>query len=119
MDKENAILSLAALAQATRLDAFRLLVKHEPEGLPAGDLARSLEVPHNTLSSHLSILSRAGLIHGERQSRSIVYRANLARFREMTLYLVNDCCQGSPELCFPLIADLAPTVGKPRKRENA
>ncbi|MGC2834889.1 MAG: metalloregulator ArsR/SmtB family transcription factor [Methylocella sp.] len=119
MDKESAILSLVALAQATRLDVFRLLVKHEPEGLPAGDLARSLEVPHNTLSSHLSILSRAGLIQGERQSRSIIYRANLARFRDMTLYLVNDCCQRSPELCLPLIADLAPALGKRRKRESA
>jgi ArsR family transcriptional regulator len=119
MDKEDTILSLAALAQATRLDVFRLLVKHEPEGLPAGDLARSLGVPHNTLSSHLSILSHAGLIEGERQSRSIVYRANLARFRDMTLYLIKNCCQGSPELCAPLIANLAPALGKSRKREKA
>ena len=119
MDKEDAILSLAALAQGTRLDVFRLLVKYEPEGLPAGDIARSLAVPHNTLSAHLSILSRAGLISGERQSRSIIYRADLARFRDMTLYLVKNCCQGSPELCAPLIADLTPALEKRRKREKA
>jgi ArsR family transcriptional regulator, arsenate/arsenite/antimonite-responsive transcriptional repressor len=116
MDKENAILALAALAQATRLDVFRLLVKHEPEGLPAGDLSRSLAVPHNTLSSHLSILTHAGLIHGERRSRSIVYRANLDRFREVTLYLVKDCCRGSPEFCAPLIAALSPVPGKSHRR---
>ena len=116
MDKENAILALAALAQATRLDVFRLLVKHEPEGLPAGELSRSLAVPHNTLSSHLSILSHAGLIQGERHSRSIIYRANLDRFRDVTLYFVKNCCQGSPELCAPLIAALSPALGKSRQR---
>ena len=116
MDSENAILALAALAQATRLDAFRLLVRREPEGMPAGDLARTLAVPHNTLSSHLSILSHAGLIRGERHSRSIVYRADLERFREVTLYLVKDCCRGSPEFCAPLIAALSPAPAKGRRR---
>jgi ArsR family transcriptional regulator len=119
MDKESAILTLAALAQGTRLDVFRLLVKHEPQGLPAGDIARSLAVPHNTLSSHLSILSHAGLVEGERRSRSIVYRAKLVRFREMTLYLVKNCCQGAPELCAPLIGDLTPTPTKARNRAKS
>jgi ArsR family transcriptional regulator, arsenate/arsenite/antimonite-responsive transcriptional repressor len=108
MDAESTILALAALAQATRLDVFRLLVKHEPDGLPAGDLARSLAVPHNTMSSHLSILARAGLVKGERHSRSIVYRADLDRLRELILFLLKDCCGGNAELCAPLIADLAP-----------
>src|ERR1019366_3826533 len=62
MQSENAILALAALAQSTRLDVFRLLVKHEPEGLAAGDVARALAVPQNTMSSPLSVLSRAGLL---------------------------------------------------------
>lgn len=108
MDNESTILALAALAQSTRLDVFRLLVRHEPDGLPAGDLARELATPHNTMSSHLGILARAGLIRGERHSRSIIYRANLDRLREMTLFLVKDCCGGRPELCEPLIADLTP-----------
>ena len=60
MDSEQAILALAALAQSTRLDVFRLLAKHEPEGLAAGDIAKALGVPQNTMSSHLSVLSRAG-----------------------------------------------------------
>ena len=88
MDNEIAILALAALAQDTRLDTFRLLVKQEPEGLAAGAIARQLGVPHNTMSSHLAILTRAGLIGAERQSRSIVYRACLNQFRELTLFLI-------------------------------
>ena len=107
MDNEATITALAALAQSTRLDVFRLLVRHEPEGLPAGELARELATPHNTMSSHLAILSRAGLVSGERHSRSIIYRANLDRLREVMTYLVKDCCGGRAELCAPLIAGLA------------
>ena len=107
MDTEATILALAALAQVTRLDVFRLLVKHEPDGLPAGELARALAVPHNTMSSHLAILSRAGLVNGERHSRSIIYRADLSKLRQMMLFLLKDCCGGNAELCAPLVADLA------------
>jgi ArsR family transcriptional regulator, arsenate/arsenite/antimonite-responsive transcriptional repressor len=117
MDNETAILALAALAQATRLDAFRLLVKHEPEGLPAGELARLLDVPQNTLSTHLNILAHAGLVQGERQSRSIIYRADLAQLRETMLFLVNDCCGGRPELCDPLITELTAPCCPPKKRK--
>jgi ArsR family transcriptional regulator, arsenate/arsenite/antimonite-responsive transcriptional repressor len=108
MDNIEAIAALAALAQTTRLDTFRLLVTREPEGVPAGELARLMAVPQNTMSAHLSILARAGLVSGERQSRSIIYRANLARLRELTLFLLKDCCGGRPEVCAPLVADLAP-----------
>ena len=108
MDNTEAIAALAALAQSTRLDAFRLLVAREPEGVPAGELARLVEVPQNTMSAHLAVLSRARLIVGERHSRSIVYRADLERFREVALYLIKDCCGGRADLCAPLIADLAP-----------
>src|ERR1700677_1661646 len=103
MDNKDMLLALAALAQSTRLDAFRLLVRREPDGLPAGDLARSLAVPHNTMSSHLAILSRAGLVKGERRTRSIIYRANLGRLRDMTLFLIKDCCGGRADVCAPLI----------------
>jgi len=108
MDKENVILSLAALAQPTRLDVFRLLVKHEPDGLPAGDIADRLAVKQNTMSTHLAVLTRAGLIHAKRESRSIYYRADLAALRAVTLFLLKDCCGGRPEICTPLIAELAP-----------
>ena len=108
MDSIEAIAALAALAQTTRLDTFRLLVQREPEGVPAGELARLMAVPQNTMSAHLSTLSRAGLVSGARRSRSIIYRANLAHFREVTLFLLKDCCGGRPDICAPLIADLTP-----------
>ncbi|NKM86541.1 metalloregulator ArsR/SmtB family transcription factor [Rhizobium laguerreae] len=108
MEQEKAILGLAALAQSTRLEAFNLLVRHEPEGLPAGEVARILAIPQNTMSSHLAVLSRAGLIDVERRSRQMVYRANIDTLRNLTLYLVRDCCGGRAELCAPLVAELTP-----------
>jgi len=115
MDNEETILALAALAQPTRLDAFQLLVKHEPDGLPQGELADMLGVPQNTLSSHLNILTRAGLVRSERRSRSVIYRADLARLRDVTVYLVKDCCGGRPELCEPLIEDLKAPCCPPQR----
>ncbi len=108
MESHETIDALAALAQPTRLEAFRLLVRREPDGVPAGELARLLAVPQNTLSAHLAVLSRAGLVTGERRSRSILYRADLARFRAVVTFLLRDCCDGRPEICAPLIADLVP-----------
>ncbi len=108
MDSDDAVSALGALAQKTRLETFRLLVKHEPNGIAAGEVARLLDVPQNTMSAHLAILARAGLVRGERQSRSIIYRADLSAFRELALHLIKDCCAGSPELCTPLVADLTP-----------
>ena len=108
MDNTEVIDALSALAQTTRLDAFRLLVSREPEGVSAGELARLIAIPQNTMSTHLSILARAGLVRGERQSRSIIYRADLERFREVTLFLLKDCCGGRPDICASLIDDLTP-----------
>ncbi|SON54981.1 HTH-type transcriptional repressor SmtB [Hartmannibacter diazotrophicus] len=108
MDTERTIVALAALAQPTRLETFRLLVEREPQGVPAGELARLMDVPQNTMSSHLSVLARAGLITGERQSRSIIYRAHLDTIREVALFLLKDCCGGRPDLCAPLVDDLVP-----------
>jgi len=114
----SAIDALAALAQPTRLQAFRALVKHEPEGLPAGELARLLEVPQNTLSAHLSVLARADLVTSERHSRSIVYRVNLAQFQKVALFLLQDCCAGRPEICAPLIESLSPCCPPKRKERS-
>jgi DNA-binding transcriptional ArsR family regulator len=116
MKPENAVLALAALAQPTRLEVFRLLVKREPEGLAAGDIARAIAVPQNTMSSHLSILSRAGLVSSQRFSRSIVYRADLTRFRAVMLFMLEDCCGGRPEICGPLIESLTPCCPPKRTR---
>lgn len=108
METESAINALSALAQGTRLDVFRLLVRHEPNGMAAGEIARQLDVPQNTMSAHLGILTRAGLVRSERQSRSIIYRADLDGLRVLTLFLVKDCCAGNADLCAPLVAELAP-----------
>jgi DNA-binding transcriptional ArsR family regulator len=115
METEEAVLALAALSQSTRLEAFRTLVRHEPDGLAAGDLARLLVVPQNTLSAHLSILTRARLVTSERQSRSIVYRANLAEFRDVAVFLLRDCCGGRPEVCEPVVDSLQGCCSPKRK----
>ncbi|HEV7245959.1 MAG TPA: metalloregulator ArsR/SmtB family transcription factor [Shinella sp.] len=111
MENITAITALGALAQTTRLDTFRLLVRHEPDGVPAGELARMLDIPQNTMSAHLATLARAGLVKSERRSRSIIYRADLDGLRDLTLFLLKDCCGGSAELCAPLIAELTPCCG--------
>lgn len=118
MESEQAILGLAALAQSTRLDVFRLLVRHEPDGLAAGDIARSLAVPQNTMSSHLAILTRAGLVAAKRSGRSIVYRADLAHFQDVVLFMLKDCCGGKPEICAPLVESLIPCC-PPMKKGRA
>ncbi len=108
MDDDRTITALSALAQPTRLAVFRLLISRAPDGAPAGEIADALGVPHNTMSSHLSILARAGLVTSTRQSRSIVYQASMDQLRQLVTYLVKDCCAGRPEICAPLIADLNP-----------
>jgi ArsR family transcriptional regulator, arsenate/arsenite/antimonite-responsive transcriptional repressor len=108
MEANTAILALAALAQTTRLDAFRLLISHEPDGMAAGDLAQRLAVPANTLSAHLAVLARAGLVSSERRSRSIIYRADIIQVRSLVLFLLADCCGGRADRCEPLLAELLP-----------
>lgn len=118
MESIAALDAFAALSQSTRLDAFRLIIKHEPDGLPAGEVARLLDVPQNTMSSHLAVLTRAGLISAARHSRSIIYRAELDRVRELASFLVTDCCGGRPELCAPLVAEFTPCC-TPSEGRNA
>lgn len=102
MDETNALLAFAALSQSTRLQVFRLLMEFEPTGLPAGDIARRLAVPQNTLSSHLAVLTRAGLITAERRSRSIIYRASVDGLGALVDFLTHDCCGGNPQVCAAL-----------------
>lgn len=99
MSAPHALSALAALGQPTRLDIFRLLMRHGRDGLLAGAIADAIGCPHNTLSSHLSILARAGLICGTRDGRTILYRADVESMRALLAFLVTDCCKGHPELC--------------------
>jgi DNA-binding transcriptional ArsR family regulator len=98
MEKQQALDALSALSQQTRLDVFQLLIRYEPEGLAAGEIADKLGVQQNTLSTHLAILVRAGLATSERRSRSIIYRAVVPTVRGLIRFLVDDCCAGHPEL---------------------
>lgn len=100
MEQENAIRALAALAQETRLQVFKALVKaHAPEpdkgGLAAGALAEAMGVAQPTLSFHLKELSRAGLIEARRDGRSIIYKANLGAMSGLMQHLLEDCCGGA------------------------
>lgn len=107
MESEQAILSFAALAQPTRLEVFRLLVRAEPKGISAGELAKNLAVPANTLSSHLNVMTRAGLVRGERHSRTIIYRARVDELRALIGFLLKDCCDGRPDICAPILDDIS------------
>lgn len=103
MDDSSAVEALGALAQESRLKTFRLLLRAGRDGMPAGEIARTLGVPHNTLSAHLTVLTRANLVHARREGRSIIYAANLEGTRALLIYLIEDCCRGKPDTCAPLI----------------
>jgi len=106
MDEPDAIAALAALAQATRLRAFRALVQAGPEGLTPTALAGRLEASAATLSFHLKELHRAGLISQERDGRHLIYRADFARMNSLLGYLTEHCCEGQPcELTAPSSGD--------------
>lgn len=107
MEKKNALAALAALGQETRLDVFRLLVQAGAEGIPAGEIAARLGAVQNTTSSHLKILTHADLIRPVRDGRTIRYVADMTGFRDLLAYLMEDCCNGSPELCRPVINAIA------------
>jgi len=107
MDENAAIDVLAALAQPTRLATFRLLIRAHPEGVPAGEIARLMKTPQNTMSTHLGILTRAGLLTSDRQSRSIIYRANPEGITAFLIHLINDACEGRASIIEHLKADLA------------
>lgn len=104
MHDDAAIEALAALAHPGRLAVFRLLVKAGEEGLAAGEVARRMVTPANTMSTQLAILARTGLIRSRRKSRSIIYQADYDRFAALLGFLVEDCCSGQPQACAPLLS---------------
>jgi DNA-binding transcriptional ArsR family regulator len=104
METPDAVKRLAALAQDSRLEVFRLLVKAGPDGLAAGDIARKLDVAANTMSAQLLVLSNAGLIRARRDGRSIIYSVDFDAMSGLLVFLTEDCCGGRPEVCAPLAA---------------
>jgi len=103
MDIKVAVDALSGLAQESRLKVFRLLVQAGTGGMAAGDIARAVGIPKNTMSSHLAILARANLIVARKEGRSMIYAVDFEGTRALLSFLVEDCCQGDPSVCGPLI----------------
>lgn len=99
MEKLCAIAALAALAQETRLDIFRLLVAAGADGMPAGLIGEKLGLPSATLSFHLNQLKHANLVKFRRESRSLIYTAEYPVMKGLLAYLTENCCQGNASAC--------------------
>jgi len=97
----SAVTAFGALAQETRLAIYRLLVETGPNGLPAGTIADAVGVPAPTISFHLAQLRGAGLIIQRRESRSLIYSADVAKMNALISFLSDNCCGGNPGLCAP------------------
>ena len=104
MENPAAISALSALAHPGRLEVFRLLVRAGPDGMAAGEIARATGSLPNTLSANLNLLAAAGLVSARRDGRSIIYAAGYDRMRDLLGFLMEDCCNGNPEICAPLAA---------------
>ena len=101
MDTNQVIAALSSLAQETRLNVFKLLMEFGNDGVAAGVLSDELDIPHNTLSFHLSHLNRAGLVTSKRDGRSIIYKANCDVIESVISFLTKNCCARSTETCIP------------------
>jgi len=106
METENALAILAALSHPTRLSTFRLLVRHEPQGLSTGELVEATGLTQSTLSTQLAVLAKAGLVTSHKQGRHQIQRINIGALRDLLIFLAKDCCQGRADLCEPLLAEL-------------
>src|SRR5580704_13373963 len=114
MEKSHAVAALAALAQDSRLDIFRLLVEAGPEGMPAGSVAGALDLAPNTLTFHFDRLRQAGLVTVRREGRSMIYAAGYDTMSGLIAYLTENCCRGAPAQCAPAVVR-KPTRGKRSK----
>ena len=101
MEKTDAVVALAALAQDNRLDVFRLLVEAGPAGMPAGEIATALQLAPNTLTFHFDRLRAAGLLTVRRDGRSMIYAARFETMNALLGYLTENCCKGAPDSCAP------------------
>ena len=104
MNQENAIEAFAALAQESRLAVFRLLVREGPNGLSVGEISRRLDIVPSTLSGHLGVLKRAGLLSSTRHQREIHYAANLESMGGLIRFMLEDCCDGKVENCNEILS---------------
>src|SRR5215813_8829524 len=101
MKKSNAVAALAALAQESLLDVYRLLVRAGPDGLPAGQVAAALKLAPNTLTFHFDRLRGAGLVTVRRDGRLMIYAARFETMNALLGYLTENCCKGAKDACAP------------------
>lgn len=99
MESKQASKIFEALSSEVRLDLFRLLVRHAPDGLVAGDIAKNLDIPSTNLSFHLKSLVQSGLATVEREGRFMRYKASIPLMLDIVAYLTAECCSGNPEQC--------------------
>ena len=99
MIEDDAIGAFGALAHADRLAAYRLLIRHAPDGLPSGEIAAALSVQPTRMSFHLAALERSGLVSARRTGRQVFYAVDVAAMRALLGFLTDDCCRGHPEIC--------------------
>lgn len=111
LESSDAVALLGALAQPTRLEIFRLLMRYRPHGLAAGDIGRLLAVAHNTLSSHLGALEQVGLLASRREGRHIIFAAQAPRADALLAFLSDACCTEGPVPC------TSETAAIPARRE--
>ena len=97
MTSDDAVVNLFALAHPGRLNVFQTIVRAGPDGMAAGKIAESVGIPANTASTHLSILTGAGLLTAYRDGRSIIYRANFIHFSELMGFMLNDLTLNHPD----------------------
>ncbi len=118
MKSSDAIKSLAALAQESRLAIFRILVKRGPEGFTPTQLGEKLDVSAPTLSFHLKELQAAGLIEARRDGRFLYYRPNFTHMNQLIGFLTENCCvlgdKECPAACAPSVPE-----GSLTKRKHA
>jgi DNA-binding transcriptional ArsR family regulator len=117
MKNADALAALAALSQENRLAVFRLLVQAGPEGLPAGQVAETIDIAPNALTFHFDRLRSAGLVTVRREGRSMIYSAQFETMNALLAFLTENCCQGAPEQCAPVVCK--PTKAKPARTKAA
>lgn len=118
MENDETIAALAALAHASRLAMFRLLVRRGPSGLPAGEIAGAVGIGATAASFHLKELDRAGLVRATRHGRFVRYAVDVEGMRKLIAFLTEECCEGRPELCGEAFT-AARTVCKSRGKSKA
>jgi ArsR family transcriptional regulator, arsenate/arsenite/antimonite-responsive transcriptional repressor len=113
MDQERAIEGFAALAHASRMGIVKLLVRQGPTGLRVSNISQCLNITPSTLSGHLAVLRRAGLIKARRQAREIHYSADLETISSLVAFLLSDCCHGEIGNCSEIISLLSCNTATP------